>query len=63
MTNEFAQKITYKTTGRKPEELISEFRNDYYPRIVVTVDMLSTGTDIRPLEILLFMGREECELL
>jgi type I restriction enzyme R subunit len=53
--NEFAQKITYKTTGRKPEELISAFRNNYYPRIAVTVDMISTGTDIKPLEILLFM--------
>jgi superfamily II DNA or RNA helicase len=53
--NAFAQKITYKTTGRKPEELISEFRNNYYPRVAVTVDMISTGTDIKPLEILLFM--------
>jgi type I restriction enzyme R subunit len=53
--NEFAQKITYKTTGRRPEELIAEFRNNYYPRIAVTVDMISTGTDIKPLEILLFM--------
>jgi type I restriction enzyme R subunit len=53
--NEFAQKITYRTTGRKPEELIAEFRNNYYPRIAVTVDMISTGTDIKPLEILLFM--------
>jgi len=53
--NEFAQKITYRTTGRKPEELISEFRNNYYPRVAVTVDMISTGTDIKPLEILLFM--------
>jgi type I restriction enzyme R subunit len=53
--NEFAQKITYRTTGRRPEELISEFRNNYYPRIAVTVDMISTGTDIKPLEILLFM--------
>ncbi|HLG63237.1 MAG TPA: DEAD/DEAH box helicase family protein [Ktedonosporobacter sp.] len=53
--NEFAQKITYKTTGRKPEELISQFRNSYNPRIAVTVDMISTGTDIKPLEILLFM--------
>ncbi len=54
-SNAFAQKITYRTTGRKPEELISEFRNNYYPRIAVTVDMISTGTDIKPLEILLFM--------
>ncbi len=53
--NEFAQKITYKTTGSKPEELIASFRNSYNPRIAVTVDMISTGTDIKPLEALLFM--------
>jgi type I restriction enzyme R subunit len=53
--NEFAQKITYKTTGTKPEELIARFRNSYYPRIAVTVDMISTGTDIKPLEVLLFL--------
>jgi type I restriction enzyme R subunit len=53
--NEFCRKITYKTTGAKPEELISAFRNNYYPRVVVTVDMIATGTDIKPLEIVLFM--------
>src|SRR5438270_738745 len=53
--NEFAQKITYKTTGSKPEDLIASFRNSYYPRVAVTVDMISTGTDIKPLEVLLFM--------
>jgi type I restriction enzyme, R subunit len=53
--NEFAQKITYKTTGVKPEDLIASFRNSYYPRIAVTVDMIATGTDIKPLEVLLFM--------
>jgi len=53
--NEFAQKITYKTTGSRPEQLIQDFRNSYYPRIAVTVDMISTGTDIKPLEVLLFM--------
>ena len=31
------------------------FRNDYYPRIAVTVDMIATGTDVRPLKCLLFM--------
>ncbi len=45
--NEFAQKITYKTTGKKPEDLIAEFRNSYFPRIAVTVDMIATGTDIK----------------
>jgi type I restriction enzyme R subunit len=53
--NAFAQKITYKTTGAKPEELIASFRNSYNPRITVTVDMIATGTDIKPLEVLLFM--------
>lgn len=53
--NDFCQKITYKVTGKKPEELIAEFRNSFYPRIAVTVDMIATGTDVRPLEILLFM--------
>jgi len=53
--NEFCRKITYKTTGIKTDDLISAFRNNYYPRIVVTVDMIATGTDIKPLEIVLFM--------
>jgi type I restriction enzyme R subunit len=53
--NEFCQKITYRTTGVKPEELIASFRNSYHPRIAVTVDMIATGTDIKPLEVLLFM--------
>ena len=53
--NEFCQKITYKTTGKKPEDLIAEFRNSYFPRIAVTVDMIATGTDIKPLEVVFFM--------
>lgn len=54
-SNDFCKKITYKTTGEKPEDLIASFRNSYYPRVAVTVDMISTGTDIRPLECLVFM--------
>ena len=53
--NEFCKKITYRTTGEKPEDLIASFRNSYNPRIAITVDMISTGTDIRPLECLVFM--------
>ena len=53
--NDFCQKITYRTTGKDPEDLIAEFRNSYNPRIVVTVDMIATGTDIKPLEIVFFM--------
>jgi type I restriction enzyme R subunit len=53
--NDFCQKITSKTTGKKPEDLLNEFRNSYNPRIAVTVDMIATGTDVKPLECLLFM--------
>ena len=53
--NEFCQKITYKTTGDKPENIIKSFRNSVNPRIAVTVDMIATGTDIRPLECIIFM--------
>jgi hypothetical protein len=31
--NDFCQKITYRTTGAKPQELIQKFRNSYDPRI------------------------------
>ena len=53
--NDFCHKITYRTTGLPAETLLSKFRNSYDPRIVVTVDMIATGTDIKPVEILLFM--------
>ena len=53
--NDFCQKITYRTTGASPEQLIAAFRNSYNPRIVVTVDMIATGTDIKPVEIVFFM--------
>jgi type I restriction enzyme R subunit len=53
--NDFCQKITYKTTGASTEDLIASFRNSYNPRIAVTVDMIATGTDIKPLEIVFFM--------
>ncbi|MDB9336967.1 DEAD/DEAH box helicase family protein [Nodularia spumigena] len=53
--NEFCKKITYRTTGEKTENLIASFRNSFNPRIVVTVDIISTGTDIKPLECLIFM--------
>ena len=52
--NDFCQKITYRSGGL-PENLISAFRTSYNPRLAVTVDMIATGTDIKPLEALLFM--------
>ena len=53
--NDFCQKITYKTTGVSPEQLLQDFRNSFNPRIAVTVDMIATGTDIKPVEIVFFM--------
>lgn len=52
--SDFCKKITYQSS-EDPKTILSHFRNDYYPRIAVTVDMIATGTDIRPLEVLLFM--------
>ena len=52
--NKFCKKITYRSE-EDPKTVLSQFRNDYYPRIAVTVDMIATGTDIRPLEVLVFM--------
>ena len=51
--NEFCKKITY--SAENAESTLSSFRNDYYPRIAVTVDMIATGTDVKPLECLIFM--------
>jgi type I restriction enzyme R subunit len=52
--NRFCKKVTYKT-DEDPKSVLAQFRNDYYPRIAVTVDMIATGTDVKPLECLLFM--------
>jgi type I restriction enzyme R subunit len=49
------EEVTWVNSGIKAEDLLSSFRNSYYPRIAVTVDMIATGTDIRPLEIVFFM--------
>ncbi len=53
--NDFCQKITYRTTGNKPENILAEFRNSFNPRIAITVDMIATGTDVKPLECLIFL--------
>ncbi|MEO7964588.1 MAG: DEAD/DEAH box helicase family protein, partial [Gemmatimonadaceae bacterium] len=49
------ERVTYKSSGVKPEDLLQSFRNSYNPRIAVTVDMIATGTDVKPLEVLWFM--------
>lgn len=66
--NQFCKKVTYRATndktdldgniiekGEDPKSVLAQFRNNYYPRIAVTVDMIATGTDVKPLECLLFM--------
>lgn len=66
--NNFCKKITYGTgkdvkdengniieRGEDPKSILAKFRNGYLPRIAVTVDMIATGTDVKPLECLLFM--------
>ncbi|CAN5425369.1 type I restriction-modification enzyme R subunit C-terminal domain-containing protein [soil metagenome] len=52
--NAFCKKVTYKAEG-DTDAILSDFRNEFNPRIAVTVDMIATGTDVKPLEVLLFM--------
>ena len=55
--NDGAVKITYKSgdAGNKPEQLLQQFRTNYPTRIAVTVDMIATGTDVKPIECVVFM--------
>ncbi len=65
--NAFCKKVTYRAAqdkkwpdgtvdrGEDPKSILAQFRNGYHPRIAVTVDMIATGTDVKPLECLLFM--------
>ena len=57
--NEAAVKITYRSgdAGHRPEDLLARFRNSYNPRIAVTVDLIATGTDVKPIECVVFMRR------
>ncbi len=52
--NAFCKKVTYRIDD-DPKTVLSQLRNDYNPRIAVTVDMIATGTNVKPLECLLFM--------
>src|SRR5690606_16356733 len=50
--SEFCKKVIYQSED--PKSVLAQFRNSYYPLIAVTVDMIATGTDVRPLECLHF---------
>lgn len=52
--NAFCKKITYKAE-ENPKSILSELRNGPRLRIAITVDLIATGTDVKPLECLLFM--------
>ena len=52
--NDFCQKITYRAS-RNPDEILADFRNSYFPRMAVTVDMIATGTDVQAIEVLVFL--------
>ena len=60
--NDFCKKITYNVSGENPADLIKEFRTSPTLRIAVTVDMIATGTDIKPLEVIIFMRDVRSEL-
>lgn len=51
--DKFVQKITYSSGNS--DELIRQFRNDKEFRIAVTCTLVATGTDVKPLEVVMFM--------
>ncbi|BBN59965.1 DEAD/DEAH box helicase family protein [Hydrogenovibrio marinus] len=53
--NDFCKKVTYKVGKKTADETIGEFRTSPIFRIAITVDMIATGTDIKPLECVIFM--------
>lgn len=57
----FVQKITY--SAGDSNALIRDLRNDKDFRIAVTVTLVATGTDVRPLEVVLFMNDVKSEVL
>ena len=50
---EFCKKITYNASDANVS--LKSFRNDFYPRVAVTVNMIATGTDVKPIECLVFL--------
>lgn len=59
--NKYVQKITY--SAGDSNELIRQFRNDRDFRIAVTCTLVATGTDVKPLEVVMFMRDVESEPL
>lgn len=61
--DDFAAKITGSPTVDRPLKKIKEFRNRPNPKIVITVDMLSTGVDIPALEFIVFLRPVKSRIL
>lgn len=53
--NDFCKKVTCRVGKKTADDTIAEFRTSPRLRVAVTVDMIATGTDIKPLECLIFM--------
>ncbi len=51
--NDFCVKITSKADD--PDASLKKFQNEHFPRVAVTVDMIATGTDVKPLECVVFL--------
>jgi type I restriction enzyme R subunit len=61
--DDFVQKITGNPNVDRPLQRIREFRNRPKPKVVVTVDMLSTGVDIPALEFIVFLRPVKSRIL
>ena len=61
--DDFVAKITASPTVDRPLKKIKQFRNRPNPKIVVTVDMLSTGVDIPSLEFIVFLRPVKSRIL
>lgn len=64
--NDAIMKITGSVGGgnkKKVEEVIKRFKNERYPSVVVTVDLLTTGIDVPEITTLVFMRRVKSRIL
>lgn len=64
--NDATMKITGSVAGgnkRKVQEAIKRFKNERFPSIAVTVDLLTTGIDVPEITTLVFMRRVKSRIL
>ena len=64
--NDAVMKITGSVAGgnkRKVQEAIKRFKNERFPSIAVTVDLLTTGIDVPEITTLVFMRRVKSRIL